>query len=105
MPYYHFMELYLLTCSGTIIVILTAPFLFFSILYLLDSAYQFKPLHLLVLTPVLPALFSVLILGIMGEYGLFFFAERTVFLDSLFLTFHSLYVTAYITAILFFMGG
>ena len=88
----------LLTMSGSIVVILTAPLLFFSILYLLNSAYQFKAVHILILIPVIPALITVLILGMIGEYGIFFFTEQNVIFNSLFLASHTLYMTVYITA-------
>ncbi|MCP4163730.1 MAG: AraC family transcriptional regulator [Deltaproteobacteria bacterium] len=94
----------LLTTSGAVAAITTAPLFFFSVLFLMDSAYEFKPVHLLLVIPMIPALLSAVILGVAGEYGKFFFIEQPVFKNSLFLTFHFIYMTGYITVIILLMA-
>ncbi len=93
----------ILTMTGSIIVFLTAPLLFFSILLLLDSAYQFKKNHLLLFLPAIPAVSSVLILGAGNNYGSFFFIEQREISNSIFLIFHTLYMTVYVTFLLLLM--
>ncbi len=93
----------LLATTGAVAAISTAPLFFFSVLFLMDSAYEFKPVHLLTVIPMIPALISAVILGVAGEYGKFFFIEQPVFKNSLFLTFHFIYMTGYITLIILLM--